>query len=135
MDRDALGEVAGLDRAQPEALRQWSRCRGVGYVARVEVDRAGRPRVSVPRECSAHGLVVLERSRSSRVRDVEDLVEEMQMLRVDVVLEDPAVALEPRPGDDPAAVPPEPERPLGLAPLVLAQAPRDVADVPLRTGA
>ena len=57
------------------------------------------------------------------------------MLRVDVVLEDPAVALEPRPGDDPAAVPPEPERPLGLAPLVLAQAPRDVADVPLRTGA
>ena len=52
------------------------------------------------------------------------------------VLEDAPIALQPRPGDDAvAAVAPEPDRPLRLAPLVLAQPPRDVADVPRRAWA
>ena len=55
------------------------------------------------------------------------------MLRVDVVLETvAAVLLQPRPRDYAAVLDPEPDLPLALAALVLAQAPRDVADVPLR---
>ena len=49
---------------------------------------------------------------------------------MEVVPEQAAVALEPRPRDDAVAVAPEPERLLGIAPLVLAQAPRNITDVP-----
>jgi hypothetical protein len=55
---------------------------------------------------------------------------------MEVVLEEAAVALQPRPSDDAiTAVKPEPERPLRLAPFVLAQPPRHVADVPGRAWA
>jgi hypothetical protein len=56
----------------------------------------------------------------------------MRVFRMEVVLEQPPVGLQPRPGDDAVAVAPETERPLGLAALVLSQPPGDVADVPGR---
>jgi hypothetical protein len=60
----------------------------------------------------------------------------VSVLGMEVVLEKAAVALQPRPSDDAVcAVAPEPERPLQLAPIVLAQPPRNVADVPGRAGA
>ena len=87
-------------------------------------------------EDGARLLVVLERDCFLRVRLVEDLVEQVPVLGMEVVLEEAAVALQPRPSDDAiAAVAPEPERPLRLALLVLAQPPRDVADVPRRAWA
>jgi len=80
----------------------------------------------------ARRLVVVECDRFLRVRLVEDLVEQVPVLGMDVVLEDAAV-LQPRPRDDAiAAVAPEAEGPLRLAILVLAQPPRDIADVPRR---
>lgn len=133
MHRDALGEVFPLDRAVPEAVRQGRQRRRVRHLAVVEVDRVPGLREPVARENGARPLVVLERDRLLRVRLVEDLVEQVPVPGMDVVLEQPAVALEPGPGDDAtAAVAPEPERPLRLAPLVLAQPPRDVPDVPGR---
>ena len=81
-------------------------------------------------------LVVLQRDRFLRVGLVEEFVEQVTVIRMDVVLEEAAVALQPRPGDDAiATVAPQLERPFRVAPLVLAQPPRDVADVPRRAWA
>jgi hypothetical protein len=87
-------------------------------------------------EDGARLLVVLGRDCFLRVRLVEDLVEQVPVLGMEVVLEEAAVALQPRPGDHAiAGVAPEPERPLRLPLLVLAQPPGDVADVPQRAWA
>jgi hypothetical protein len=102
----------------------------------VEVDRAAGFREAVAGEDEQRLLVVLGSDGFVRVGLVEDLVEQVLVLGVEVVLEQVTVALQPRPGDDAVAiVAPEPESPLRLAPLVLAQPPRDVADVPRRARA
>ena len=61
---------------------------------------------------------------------VEDLVKQVQMLRVHVVLQH--ILLQPRPSDRPPLGDPQPDCPLVLAALVLAQPPGDVTDVPGR---
>ena len=80
----------------------------------------------------AHLLVVVERGRGARVGVGEDLVEQVEPVAPHVELEQAAIALQPRPGDDTVAVLPDPDRPLVLPPFVLPEAPRDVAHVPLR---
>jgi hypothetical protein len=131
VDRDALGEVLRLDRAVPEAVGQGRRRGCVGHLAVVEVDRAAGRREPVTSEGRARLLVVLRSDCFLRVRLIEDLVEQVMVIGMDVVLEEAAVALQPRPCDDAiATVAPQPERPFRLAPLVLAQTPGDVADVP-----
>ena len=90
---------------------------------------------TVPQERRAHLGVVLEGDRGARVGVGEDLVEQVEPVAPDVELEQPAIALQPRPGDGPVAVLPDPDRPLVLAPLVLAEPPGDVADVPRRAHA
>jgi hypothetical protein len=132
MDRHALGEILGVDSSVAKAVREMRRRWRFGDVAVVEMDRPGGLRVAVTGEDRTCLVVVLERDRLLRVRLVEDLVEQVSVLGMEVVLEQAAVALEPRPRDDAVAVAPEPERPLGLAPLVLAQPPRNVTDVPGR---
>lgn len=97
------------------------------------MDRAAGLREPVAGEDGARLLVVLERDGFPRVRLVEDLVEQVPVVGMEVVLEEAAVPLQPRPGDDATvAAAPEAERPLGRAPFVLAQTPGDVADVPRR---
>jgi len=87
---------------------------------------------AVPQERRAHLLVVLERDRGAGAGLGEDLVEQVEAVAPHVELEQAAIALQPGPGDDTAVVLPDPDRPLVLPPFVLAEPPRDVADVPLR---
>src|SRR5207248_7537726 len=87
---------------------------------------------AVQQERRLHLLVVLERDRGAGAGVGEDLVEQVEPVAPHVELEQAAIALQPRPGDDTVAVLPDPDRPLVLPPYVLAEPPRDVADVPLR---
>jgi hypothetical protein len=88
----------------------------------------------VARERSPLLSVVFEGERDTRSRLGEDLVEQVQVFGMDVVQQlVAAILLQPRPGDDPAILDPETDLPLGLAALVLAQAPRDVTHMPRRT--
>jgi hypothetical protein len=56
----------------------------------------------------------------------------MGVLGMDFVLEPPSVSLEPRPRGNAAILDPQSDLPLRLAALVLAKAPRDVANMPWR---
>lgn len=133
MDRDALRHVVGADRPVAEAVRQRRRLGLLGKVTHQVVQRAARLRESVSRERCAPLGVVLVRERGTRRRFGQDLVEQVQVLRMDVVLEPgAAILLQPRPGDDTTLLDPEADLPLVLAALVLAQSPRDVPDVPRR---
>src|SRR5581483_6823185 len=132
MDRHALGEVVRLDRAEAESVRQWSRLGRLGHVANVEVERALRLGEPVPRAHRARSLVVIEGAGHPCRGIGEDLVQKIETIRKHVVLEDPAVALQPRPCDHAAVLAPQAERPLRLTPLVLAETPGHVADVPRR---
>src|SRR4051812_26255924 len=62
----------------------------------VEVDRASRCREAMPGEDEERLLVVRECDRLFRLRLVEDLVEQVPVLRVEVVVEQATVALQPR---------------------------------------
>ena len=79
---------------------------------------------AVPQERLAELLVVLECDRGARVGLGEDLVEQIEPVAADVELEQPAIALQPRPGDGSVAVLPDPDLPLVLPPLVLRGGPR-----------
>jgi hypothetical protein len=83
-----------------------------------------RPREAVPLERGPYLVVVLEGDGRTRVGVGEDLVEQVEPVAPDVELEQAAVALQPRPGNGAVAVLPDPDRPLVLAALVLAQPPR-----------
>ena len=137
VDRDALGEVAGLDRAVAEAVGQRRQLGRLGELARVEV-RADSPGSleAVPRERGPHLRVVLERERGARVRLVEDLVEQLEPVargrRARACPVRPSATTRRRRGRPSSQ---SRIRPLVLAPLVLAQAPGDVADVPRRARA
>src|SRR5205085_10025469 len=117
---------------QAKAVRQRPRLGRLGQLVRMEAERALRPRESITRKGCTRLSVVLERGHRACLRFVQDRVQKVEMFAVDVVLEDPTVALQPRPRDDAPTVLPETERPLRLAALVLSQSPRDVADVPRR---
>jgi hypothetical protein len=140
VDRDALGKVVRLDRPIAEAVGQHRRFGSLGQVTREEVHDGALAREcgvgvlgeAVPPERGAHLLVVVERDRGTRVGVGEDLVEQVEPVAPHVELEQAAIALQPRPRDDPLVVLPDPDRPLVLPPLVLTEPPRDVADVPLR---
>ena len=129
---DPLGEVVGLDRPVAEALRQRRQLGRLREVAREEVHDGAltgqRGLVvrgeAVPQERCLHLGVVLERDRGARVRVGQDLVEQIEPVAPDVELEEPAIPLQPRPGDGPVAVLPDADRPLVLPPLVLEAAPR-----------
>ena len=132
VDRDTLGHVGGADRPIAEPVRERRRLRPHRQIAHQVVHRVARMRETVPRKrCSLLG-VVLERECDARCRLRQDLVEQVQVVRMDVVVELEAGPLQPRPGDDAPILGPEADLPLSLASLVLAQAPRDVADVPGR---
>src|SRR4249919_1979238 len=90
---------------------------------------------AVPQQHLADLLVVLEGTRVVHARVGKDLVEQIEPVAANVVLEKPAVALQPRPGDRAVAVLPDPDRPLVLTPLVLEEPPGDVADMPWRAHA
>ena len=80
-------------------------------------------------------VVVLVRERAAGCRFREDLIKQMQVLRMNVVLEPvAAVLLQPRPSDDAPILDPETNLPLRLPAFVLTQPPRDVADMPGRAG-
>ena len=130
MDRDTLGEVAGLDGAVAEAVRQRRRLGRLDQVAHVVVHRLAGTLETVAGERVPQLLVVLEREGRARVRLVEDLVQQLPAPGEHVQLELARRALQPRPGDDGAVLVPEPDPPLVLAACVLAQAPGEVAGVP-----
>jgi hypothetical protein len=93
-------------------------------------------REAMPGECRPPLSVVDERERRSCRRVVQNLVEQVQVVRMDIVLELAAVvASQPRPGDKASLLRPQTHVPLVLAGVVLAQIPREVADVPLRASA
>jgi hypothetical protein len=97
------------------------------------VHRLARLRETVPRERRPPLGVVLVRERDARGRLGEDLVKQVQVLRMDIVLESvAAVLLQPRPRDDAPILDPKADLPLLLPALVLTQAPRDIADMPGR---
>ena len=74
--------------------------------------------------------IVLEREGGARRGLGENLLQQVEVVRMDVVLEPvQAVLLQPGPRHGPPAIDPEADLPFVLATLVLAEAPRDVTDV------
>jgi hypothetical protein len=74
----------------------------------------------VPLERRPHLFVVLEGDCSAGIGVGEDLVEQVGPVAPEVELEQRAITLQPRPADGSLAVLPDADRPLVLAPLVLA---------------
>ena len=126
------GEVGRLDGPTAEAGRQRRRRRLLYELPHEEVQRLAGVHEAMARERRAQLDIVLEREGRACVGLGEDLVEQVAPVGADIDLELCCRALQPRPRDDSVAVAPQSERPLGLAALVLPEAPRDVPDVPRR---
>lgn len=83
-------------------------------------------------ECRPPRSVILECESDARCWFREDLIEQVQVVWMDVVPKVAALIPQPGPSDDTTALDPHADPPLVLATFVLAQIPRDVADVPGR---
>ncbi len=113
-------------------MRQRHRWRLLRELPHEEVQPLAGAHEAVARERGTEVDVVLEREGRARLRLGEDLVEQVAPVVADVDLELARRALQPRPRDDPVAIAPQSERPLGLAAFMLPEPPRDVPDVPRR---